>query len=286
MITIMKRNLKLYFSERSTICYSLLTSLIVLVLYFAFLKQNYIESLKPFREGVKFADIWVLSGILSVTGMTACFHAISQLVVDKSSGRMNAFRLTQTSTFAIYMGCFLSSVIIGIIMQLAVFGIGLGLFAQMDAVVISLKTIGLACGALVLNSVVSSALSLAILSVVRNRLSLTSLGTLVGTLSGFLSGVYVPMGALPEIGQTIMKCYPGAYSASLFRQILLDEQLKTTFGQVSKATLTEYKATFGIGLSLKGQLTTAAQDSLILGAFSIGLLAVVSVILKVRRSGK
>ena len=218
--------------------------------------------------------------------MTACFHAISQLVVDKSSGRMNAFRLTQTSTFAIYMGCFLSSVIIGIIMQLAVFGIGLGLFAQMDAVVISLKTIGLACGALVLNSVVSSALSLAILSVVRNRLSLTSLGTLVGTLSGFLSGVYIPMGALPEIGQTIMKCYPGAYSASLFRQILLDEQLKTTFGQVSKATLTEYKATFGIGLSLNGQLTTAAQDSLILGAFSIGLLAVVSVILKVRRSGK
>src|SRR5574337_1337726 len=119
MITIMKRNLKLYFSERSTICYSLLTSLIVLVLYFVFLKQNYIESLKPFREGVKFADIWVLSGILSVTGMTACFHAISQLVVDKSSGRMNAFRLTQTSRFAIYMGCFLSSVIIGIIMQLA-----------------------------------------------------------------------------------------------------------------------------------------------------------------------
>ncbi|MDN6769773.1 MAG: ABC transporter permease, partial [Lactococcus sp.] len=111
-------------------------------------------------------------------------------------------------------------------------------------------------------------------------------GTLVGTLSGFLSGVYVPIGALPEMAQTIMKCYPGAYSASLFRQILLDEQLKTTFGQVSKATLIDYKATFGIGLSLNGQLTTAVQDSLILAIFSIGLLGVVAVVLKIRRAEK
>lgn len=277
MKTIISRNLNLYFKEKTTVFFSLLTSLIILVLYFAFLKQNYTDSLQSLKEGAQFADIWLLAGLLSVTGMTTTFQAMTQLVVDKTTGRMNAFRLTQTSQLSVYLGYFFSSVIIGVLMQVAVLVIGYGILSAVDGIAFSLHQLLLTAIAIILNSLVSAALSLVLLSGVKQRSSLTSLGTIIGTLSGFLSGVYIPMSALPDIGQTIIKCYPGAYSASLFRHILLADQFKNTFASLSSEKIVDYKAAFGIGLSLNGQLTTVWQESVILmlTAFLLMLLSIV-----------
>ena len=283
MITIISRNLNLYFKEKTTIFFSLLSSLIILVLYFAFLKQNYTDSLKSLKEGAQFADIWLLAGLLSVTGMTTTFQAMTQLVVDKTTGRMRAFRLTQTSRLSVYLGYFFSSVIIGILMQVAVFMIGFGILRAVDGIGFSLHQVLLTALAIILTSLVSAALSLILLSGVKKSSSLTSLGTIIGTLSGFLSGVYIPMRALPEIGQTIIKCYPGAYSASLFRHILLADQFKITFASLSPDKLLDFKADFGIGLSLNGQLTTAVSESIILLFATLGLLIGSVIMLKINK---
>ncbi|MDN6029863.1 MAG: ABC transporter permease, partial [Lactococcus plantarum] len=271
MTTIISRNLNLYFKEKTTIFFSLLTSLIILVLYFAFLKQNYTDSLKSLKEGAQFADIWLLAGLLSVTGMTTTFQAMTQLVVDKTTGRMRAFRLTQTSRLSVFLGYFFSSVIIGILMQVAILAIGFGILTAVDGIGFSINQLVLTVLAIILNSLVSAALSLILLSGIKKRSSLTSLGTIIGTLSGFLSGVYIPMSALPEIGQNIIKFYPGAYSASLFRHILLADQFKITFASLSPDKLLDFKAAFGIGLSLNGQLTTAVSESILLLFATLGL---------------
>ena len=283
MTTIISRNLNLYFKEKTTIFFSLLSSLIILVLYFAFLKQNYTESLKSLKEGAQFADIWLLAGLLSVTGMTTTFQAMTQLVVDKTTGRMRAFRLTQTSRLSVYLGYFFSSVIIGILMQVAILAIGFGILTAVDGIGFSINQLVLTVLAIILNSLVSAALSLILLSGIKKRSSLTSLGTIIGTLSGFLSGVYIPMSALPEIGQNIIKFYPGAYSASLFRHILLADQLKITFAPLSPDKLLDFKADFGIGLSLSGQLTTVVSESIILLFATLGLLIGSVIILKINK---
>lgn len=283
MTTIISRNLNLYFKEKTTIFFSLLTSLIILVLYFAFLKQNYTDSLKSLKEGAQFADIWLLAGLLSVTGMTTTFQAMTQLVVDKTTGRMRAFRLTQTSRLSVFLGYFFSSVIIGILMQVAILAIGFGILIAVDGIGFSINQLVLTVLAIILNSLVSAALSLILLSGIKKRSSLTSLGTIIGTLSGFLSGVYIPMSALPEIGQNIIKFYPGAYSASLFRHILLADQFKITFASLSPDKLLDFKAAFGIGLSLNGQLTTAVSESILLLFATLGLLIGSVIFLKINK---
>ena len=283
MTTIISRNLNLYFKEKTTIFFSLLTSLIILVLYFAFLKQNYTDSLKSLKECAQFADIWLLAGLLSVTGMTTTFQAMTQLVVDKTTGRMRAFRLTQTSRLSVFLGYFFSSVIIGILMQVAILAIGFGILTAVDGIGFSINQLVLTVLAIILNSLVSAALSLILLSGIKKRSSLTSLGTIIGTLSGFLSGVYIPMSALPEIGQNIIKFYPGAYSASLFRHILLADQFKITFASLSPDKLLDFKAAFGIGLSLNGQLTTAVSESILLLFATLGLLIGSVIFLKINK---
>lgn len=196
---------------------------------------------------------------------------------------MHAFRLTQTSRLSVYLGYFFSSVIIGILMQVAVLAIGFGILTAVDKIGFSMYQLLLTALAIILNSLVSAALSLALLSGIKKRASLTSLGTIIGTLSGFLSGVYIPMSALPEIGQTIIKCYPGAYSASLFRHILLADQLRVTFAPLSPDKLLDFKAAFGIGLSLNGQLTTMIQESIILTVITGCLLSVILIFLSLKK---
>lgn len=163
MKTIIIRNLKLYFKEKTTIFFSLLSSLIILVLYFAFLKQNFTNSLKQLKENAQLADIWLLAGLLSVTGMTTNFQAMTQLVVDKATGRMNVFRLTQTSKLSVYLGYFFSSVIIGILMQFVVFLIGFGVLNGIDKVAFTMHQLVLTAVAIILNSLVSAAVSLILL---------------------------------------------------------------------------------------------------------------------------
>ncbi|WEV45652.1 ABC transporter permease [Streptococcaceae bacterium ESL0687] len=269
MKSIIVRNLKLYFKEPMTIFFSLLSSLIALILYFAFLRETYLDNLKniPGREG--FADVWILAGLLAVTGITVCYQSMSQLVIDRSSGKLQYFRLTDTKISAIYSGYFLSSFIIGTAMQFLVYFISIGIFYLTDGVEPRLQSLLPLSGAVLLNSLLSAALSLVITGFIKNRNSLNALGTIIGTLSGFLTGIYIPIGSLPELGQSVIRSFPGAYSAALFREILLKEQLRDSFNSLPSVVQNKYLELFGIGLKINGHLTSPLENILIILASSV-----------------
>ena len=80
------------------------------------------------------------------------------------------------------------------------------------------------------------------------------MATIVGTASGFLVGTYVPMGILPNFAQVLMKCTPATYLASLYRQVLMKEQLETTF-MGNSSLLEEFQEKLGIRLNWQNLLT-------------------------------
>ena len=47
--------------------------------------------------------------------------------------------------------------------------------------------------------------------------------TLIGTLIGFLGGIYIPVGELPESVQTILKYFPVIHGCSMFRNTLTEK---------------------------------------------------------------
>ena len=84
--------------------------------------------------------------------------------------------------------------------------------------------------------------------------SLGKVATIIGTASGFLVGTYVPMGILPNFAQLLMKCTPATYIASLYRQVLMKEQLETTF-MGNSSLLEEFQEKLGIRLNWQNLLT-------------------------------
>ncbi|WEV61163.1 ABC transporter permease [Streptococcaceae bacterium ESL0729] len=284
MKALMMRNLKLYFKEPLAIFFSLLSSLIILILYFAFLREGYLSNLSGLPGRDKFSDLWLLAGLLAVTGITVCFQSMAQLVIDHSSGKLQYFRLTDTRASAIYLGYFFSSFIIGSLMQILIYLISAGVFYIKDGLIPGVHNLLPLIIAILLNSLLSASLGLVITGLVKARSSLNSLGTIIGTLSGFLTGVYIPIGSLPNLGQNIIKLFPGAYSAALFREILLKDQLTDTFKQLPAAAQDSYREIFGIGLKLNGQLTTPLENILIILTSSI-VLALLSIFI-IRRTLK
>lgn len=86
-----KRNLKLYFSNKASVFFSLLGALIAFILYVVFLQKNMQDSFTGTPNLEELLDNWVLGGTLAVTSITTTWTGISRLVQDKVSHKLEDF---------------------------------------------------------------------------------------------------------------------------------------------------------------------------------------------------
>jgi len=77
-----------------------------------------------------------------------------------------------------------------------------------------------------------------------NALSVAS--TIIGTLIGFLTGIYLPIGNLPESVQWVVKLFPPAHGVLLFREAMTKDIIKKCFAGVPVQAVDEVKKIFGI----------------------------------------
>ncbi|MCH4209726.1 ABC transporter permease [Bifidobacterium sp.] len=309
MIALTKRNLMLFARNRSNMLFSLLGALIAFVLYVVFLKQtlegNWTDALTTGNATAGTAaargsaaastasaptpitvsdllDPWLMGGILSITAITTPLTGMGQLVYDRENGLTDDFRLACRSPWRIQASYLVSSAIIGFVMQLIVLAVTGAYFTVVDQVTLPWRnavTDAKLLALIALAAIFGSALAFALTVSVSTQRANSSLNTIIGTVAGFLSGVYVPLGTVPSGAQQAMKLWPGAYAASLFRRLLLDNTISDAFSQVPASVTQSFRRDMGIGYEIGGSLTTPTQDLVLLA----GITAIaVSVVLLVR----
>ncbi|KRN05642.1 ABC-type multidrug transport system, permease component [Liquorilactobacillus sucicola DSM 21376 = JCM 15457] len=263
--------------------FSLLSALIVLGLYILFLKNGMVKNWQNIPDNKKLLDPWLMGGMLSVTATTTTLTGAAQLVKDKEHQRIDDFLITPVSSFLIHLGYFFSAVLIGLIMQSVVLCVTWIYFASSDNVTLNLGILPQLLGMLLLNSLCASSLNLLIVVFTKRVTTLGTISSIVGTASGFFAGVYIPIGSLPHMAQTLIKLYPGTYSASLYRRILMHDQLISSFRNLPAKELSSFKKMLGIGLEWRG-ITTASQEiTLILAVTLLALLLVCVKVTKLRK---
>lgn len=274
MLAITQRNLKLYFRNRASVLFSLMSALIVLGLYLVFLKNGMQKNWSHLPDAIQLLDPWLIAGMMSVTATTASLNAIEQLVRDRQGHQLQDFLVTPTKSAWIQLGYFLSAVLIAVIMQLAVLLVAAGYFSFADQIQIRLSILPALIAIIFLNGLCATALNLVIISFVKKVTTLSIIGSIVGTASGFLAGIYIPIGTLPAFSQNLIKLYPGAYSASLFRRILMQPQIVVSFRHVKEGQLALFKKMLGIGYQWES-MTTFTQEFIVLAAVTIIALVLV-----------
>ena len=250
MLALLKRNFILYFRNRSGVFFSLLGALISFLLYIIFLQKNLTDAWTQLPDNTKLLNNWLMGGTLAVTGITTSFTALTQMVQDRENQVDQDLFLTDLGSWGLQVSYLISSIIISFVMQVFMFAV-MSLYFRESPVISYLPEITLI---MLLSSLLSSVVNILLIYRFQSVDSLGKLATIVGTASGFLVGTYIPIGVLPDFAQIIMKCTPATYIASLYRQILMKERLKTAFTGNSRL-LKEFQEKMGIQINWQELLT-------------------------------
>ena len=278
MLALLKRNFTLYFRNRSGVFFSLLGALISFLLYIIFLQKNLTDAWSQLPDNTSLLNNWLMGGTLAVTGITTSFTALTQMVQDRENHVDQDLILTDLGSWGLQASYLISSIVISFVMQLFMFVV-MSLYFQESPDWSHLAEVALI---MLLSSVLSSLVNALLIHRFQSVDSLGKLATIVGTASGFLVGTYVPLGVLPNFAQFLMKCTPATYIASLYRQVLMKEQLADTFVGNSDL-LAEFQEKMGIVLKWQELLT---KEKTYLIVVSISLAAILLWLLLVKVSSK
>ncbi|KRN26884.1 ABC transporter permease [Liquorilactobacillus mali] len=274
MLPLIQRNLKLFFRNRAGVFFSLLGALISFVLFIIFLKANMLDSWKQLQHPARMLDLWVIGGTLAVTGITTTLSALSRMASDSERHVYEDLILTGLSRLRIQISYIVSATIIGTVLQVVLYLIMIFYFNKIDGTQIqwsiSLQLLIVA----ILSSFSAALLNFVLVFFMRSVDTVGKFSSIVGAMSGFLVGTYIPVGVLPEFAQNLVKLTPGAYVASIYRQLLMHDILKN----INTNILDDLKKKLGVGITLNGHLTTLGQDMAIVVGVTLALLLVVVII--------
>lgn len=84
------------------------------------------------------------------------------------------------------------------------------------------------------------------LTFLRSQNAFSAASTVIGTLSGFLTGIYVPMGSLPEAVQWVIKAFPVSHAGMLIRSVMLERPLAISFAGAPAGMEAEFTRRMGV----------------------------------------
>ena len=248
IINLVKRNLKLFFRDRTSVFFSLLAVFIIIGLYVLFLGNMMIRNFGDLLgSNTRFAiDSWVMAGILSVTSLTATMGAFHIMVEDTTKKILKDFLSAPLKRTQLAVGYIISSFIVGVIMSIAALVLAEIYILAGGGNLLGLMSLLKLLGVMLLSVFAGSAMVFFIVSFFKSSSAFSSASTIIGTLIGFLTGIYIPIGSLPSAVQTTIKIFPISHAAVLFRQIMMEVPMSKAFTNAPAQAITGFKQMMGI----------------------------------------
>ncbi len=246
MIVFANRNLKLYFRNKSSVLFSLLAVFIIIGLYALFLGDVWLDDSMRIQYPELLMNNWLIAGIIAVASTTATMGAFGIMVEDKARKIYKDFYSSPITRASVTGGYLASAFIIGVFMSLVALAIGQVFIITQGGELLGMEASIEVFGLILLNAITNIAMMGFIVSFFNNQNSFSTASTIVGTLIGFLTGIYLPIGNLPGFAQNIIKLFPPSYGAALFRQVMMEKQIGTAFAGAPLGELDGFKEYMGI----------------------------------------
>jgi multidrug/hemolysin transport system permease protein len=286
MTNLIKRNLKLFFRDRTSVFFSLLAIFIIIGLYVLFLGNMMVKNFKELLgDNARFTvDSWVMAGLLSVTSITTTMGAFGTMVEDKTKKISKDFSSAPLKRSQLAGGYIMSSFIIGMIMSIAALIVAEIYILANGGNLITLVPLLKLFGVMMLSVFAGSSMVFFIVSFFKSNNAFATASTIIGTLLGFLTGIYIPIGSLPSAVQTAIKIFPISHAGALFRQIMMEAPMSIAFKNVPAQAVTGFKQAMGVVFYVGSKELSPIVNILVLVATGIVFytLAVIRISIKKR----
>lgn len=297
---LVKRNIRIYLRDKGAVFFSLLSMVIVIGLMLFFLGDMNIDSITRFLGEIPGRDaeadkknaellvlLWTCAGIISINAVTVTLASLSTMIKDKTTSKINSIYTAPVSRTKITAAYITSACISSVIVCFITLAVTEIYCVLQGAEVFSLTAHLSLIGMIIVNSFTYSALMYLIALLSKTEGAWSSIGTIIGTLVGFLGGIYIPIGGLGTEIATVMKCLPVIYGSSMFRLVMTEDIMAKTFEGVPAEAISEYSEAMGISLNAFGFDVSALGSVIILAVCGVVFLAVgAAVTAKVKKTDR
>lgn len=291
-ISLVSRNTKCYFKDKFTFFMSLLTPLILLVLFATFLRNVYVDSFRAALTSNNFqfenqnrliegmAGAWLLSSIVGVSSVTVAFMSNLIMIEDKINSTLNDYLVSPVKPTTLSIAYFVSnfSVTFAVIMCVMLIGhiylAAVGWYISVgDAFMIIVDCICCILFGTLFAGVVESFVS--------TQGGLSAVASLVSSMYGFLCGAYMPISTFSAGLRNVLGLLPGTYSIGILRNHYLGGYVSALADEgVSVEVLEGIKDSFDANLYLFGhQIPLGAMYGILVGACGLLLIGYVTIVI-------
>lgn len=226
LLMLTRRNVKLFFKDKGMFLSSLITPIILLVLYMTFLakiyKDSFVSSMpKGFvlDEGIINGTVGgqLLASLLAVSCITVAFCSNLIMVQDKVSGVKRDLMVSPIESYKVaisyYLGTLLNTMIVCLFALIAgciyLGAVGGWYLSAVDVLLLVVDVFLLTMFGTALSSIVNTFLT--------TQGQMSAVGTIVSAGYGFICGAYMPISNFGEGLQKALSLLPGTYGTSLVK---------------------------------------------------------------------
>ena len=220
-----KRNIKIFFKDKGMFFTSLITPVILLVLYVTFLAKVYRESFasalpdgfsvpEKLINGMVGAEL--ITSLLAVSCVTVAFCSNLLMVNDKLSGARKDFLISpakkSTIAAAYFAGSLLTTLIVTYVATAACL-----VYVAVQGWYMSVGDVFLLLLDVFLITSFGTALSSVVNVFLKTQGQASGVGTIVSAGYGFICGAYMPISSFGKGLQNLISLLPGTYGTALMR---------------------------------------------------------------------
>ena len=288
---LIKRNLLLFFKDWQSILFSLLTSIIVLILYLLFLKGTFVSAIQsameqypglasmvPQKDIAMFANLFLLSGILGSAMISVPFSCITVVVKDRANKVDYDILSTPLKRGQIIFAYFVSAVLTSILLNSIILAVGLIGIRMQGKMYLNISQVIKAFSIVALGSISASAIFMIVVLFFKTVSACEAFFGILSAASGFVIGAYIPISQFSNEVQTVCNLFPASQITIMLRNILLNgllEHVNTSLAGMDQGmfvlSLKEY-FTFQAKL-FKGYLDMNKMLGYILGVILLCIVA-------------
>ena len=230
-----KRNVLLFFKDWQSILFSLLTSIIVLVLYLLFLKGTFVSAIQrameqypglasmvPQKDIAMFANLFLLSGILGSAMISVPFSCITVVVKDRANKVDYDILSTPLKRGQIIFAYFVSAVLTSILLNSIILAVGLIGIRMQGNMYLNISQVIKAFSIVALGSISASAIFMIVVLFFKTVSACEAFFGILSAASGFVIGAYIPISQFSNEVQTVCNLFPASQITIMLRNILLN----------------------------------------------------------------
>ena len=280
---LINRNRKLFFRDRGMLFSSLITPVILIVLYATFLAKVYKDSFASYLPKILHVSEKLIDGavasqlgaaLLAVSCVTVTFCVNLTMVQDKASGARKDFDVSPVKRPVLYLGYFCATVFNSLMVNVLALVLCLFYIRKMGWYLSATDLAWMVLDVLLL-VLFGAVLSSIICYPLKTQGQMSAVGTIVSAGYGFICGAYMPVSNFGDGLQKFLSYLPGTYGTSLLK----NHMLRGVFAQMtedgfSKQSVTEIAKSLDCRPMFRGEVVST-QEMIAVMAASILILGAV-----------